>query len=271
MNGFQQRIKPAIMAVPDQSLRAALLGSIDRHAATLAAITATFNRFAGRDWPLDVRRTFLRSWHDTHLKMLPIYGLTCRLNKLAEAAEGETRAAFFRAAARNAATSHEDLNLEWQFPATHTQLFDQLANTICDGDAWRLDRHCIDQAAAFKRWIYMSMVADPITTGLYTNMFSEIFNHGEYGEAMEPFEAFLENYCGCTREESRRLGIYIRCHVDDGVEEAHFRCVVDALDAYAAATGKTIDHSASAQVFDTYLSKIGEVMTGLDQVLDEAA
>jgi hypothetical protein len=266
-NGFLERLAPAVDAVPDAALRAALWRSFRAHRDELSTIVRTFRRFGERRWPVAVRRTFMRSWHDTHLKMLPIYGLTCRLQKLGLAGDEAARTGFFLAAARNAATSYEDLNLEAEFPYTHSQLFDFLANAVCEGDEWRLDRHCVAEAAAFKGWVYRNMVAEPIPVGLYTNMFSEIFNHSEYGEAMEPFERMLEEVFGHSPAESRRLAVYIRCHVDDGVEEAHFRCVLDAFEAYAAATGRPVDHAAAEPVFDAYLDGMGAVMRRLEQIM----
>jgi hypothetical protein len=269
---FLDRIRPAISLVGDEGLREALTSTVERHAGTLAAISATFQRFASRNWPVDVRRTFIRSWHDTHLKMLPIYGLTCRLHKLAEdAADAEVRADYLHAAIRNAATSYEDLNLEWEYSHTHTQLFEMLANAVGDGDVWRLDRHCVEEAAEFKRWIYMNMVAAPIPVGLYTNMFSEIFNHGEYGEAQEPFEGFLEHRLGLSHAEARRLGLYIRVHVDEGVEEDHFNSVVESLRAYARASGQPVDYTQAARTFDEYATRMGQVMARLDRELDAVA
>lgn len=268
---FLARLAPAVDAVSDEALRGALRRSLEKHRETLSTIVQVFERFTERQWPVNVRRTFMRSWHDTHLKMLPIYGLTCRLHKLALAAEGPARDAFFLAAARNAATSHEDLNLEAEFPYTHSQLFDHLANAVCDGDDWRLDRHCVTEAATFKSWVYRNMVAEPIPVGLYTNMFSEIFNHGEYGESMEPFERMLEQVFGYSAEKSRQLGIYIRCHVDDGVEEAHFRCVIDSFEALAKATGQSPNHADAEPVFDAYLVGIGAVMRRLGAVIADAA
>lgn len=270
-----ERLAPAIAAVSDRELCGTLQRSLARHRPILLGVESTFARFAERAWPVAVRCTFMRSWHETHLKMLPIYGLSCRLHKLALAAQGAARDGYFRAAARNAETSYEDLNLEAQWPYTHAQLFDRLAAAICAGDDWKLDRHCLPEAAAFRQWIYYNMVAEAIPVGLYTNMFSEIYNHGEYSRALGYFDDLLQRQCGCSITETQDLDTYIRAHVDEGleggVEEAHFRCVLDALEAYSEAAGRAPDHALGEAVFDGYLMRIGTVMHRLREVMADAA
>jgi hypothetical protein len=95
-------------------------------------------------------------------------------------------------------------------------------------------------------------------------MFSEIYNHGEYTSAMLPFEGMLERM-GHSQSEAKKLGIYIRCHVDSNVEEAHFNSVVTALDHYNNAIDGSTSQKNAERLFDEYLERSGVVMEALQQ------
>jgi len=268
MSSIHAAVAPVIETVANPELQNALANSFERAAPTLARVEQAFEDFTVRPANVEAARTFMRSWHSTHLKMLPIYGLTCRLHKLAVAEdEVPIRDHYFMAATRNAATSHEDLSVDAPQLRTHTKLFDDLAAAVCGDDGWRCDSYNIPEAAEFQEWIYNQMVYAPVEIGLLTNMFSEIYNHGEYSSAMLPFEGMLERL-GHDRNEARRLGIYIRCHVDSNVEEAHFNSVVTALDHYNSATGNSTTQESAERLFDEYLERSGVVMDALQRRVD---
>ncbi|MGN7610835.1 hypothetical protein ACQZV8_01990 [Magnetococcales bacterium HHB-1] len=259
--------RPLIQAVENRSLRDALDASYQEASSTLAMIEETFRLFSEKKHDLDLNRQFIKSWHSTHLKMLPIYGLSCRLQKRGMASQGEQREHYFLAAVHNAETSYEDLDLEAQYGKTHTALFDELADAICDGDSWNLNQYCIDEAGQFKQWIYDSMVSAPLERGLLTNMFSEIYNHGEYAAALPHFDHLLNETLGFDGKKAHRLALYIRCHVEDDVEEAHFKCVLDALDYYNKAENRETKAVDAKALFDDYLRRMGATMGKLHQQL----
>ncbi len=268
MSSIHAAVSPVIETVTNPHLQNALANSFERARPSLEKVEHAFENFTAYLPSIEASRTFMRSWHSTHLKMLPIYGLTCRLHKLAVAEDAvQTRDHYFMAATRNAATSHEDLSVDTPELRTHTKLFDDLAGAVCGDDGWRCDAYNIPEAAEFQEWIYDQMVYAPVETGLLTNMFSEIYNHGEYSSAMLPFEGLLERL-GHDSDEARRLGIYIRCHVDSNVEEAHFNSVVTALDHYNNASGKSTSQRDAEKLFDEYLDRSGAVMEALQRRVD---
>lgn len=267
MSSIHATVAPVIASVAHPELKEALARSFERAGPSLAKVERAFESFTSGKPSAKAACTFMKSWHSTHLKMLPIYGLTCRLHKLALQEEGQKRDDYFLAASHNAETSHEDLSVDTPHLRTHAQLFDRLAETVCGGDAWRRDNWCTPEAADFRNWIYHNMVHAPIETGLLTNMFSEIYNHGEYSRAMRPFETLLQRL-GHDEQEARRLGVYIRCHVDSDVEEAHFNCVLDALDHYNRAAGRSTDIPVAERLFSEYLERCGRVMEVLEQRID---
>jgi hypothetical protein len=52
------------------------------------------------------------------------------------------------------------------------------------------------------------------------------------------------------------------------VEEAHFNCVVHALDYYSQATGGETDYPKAQKLFEEYLFRSGQVMAALEVKLE---
>lgn len=259
-------VQPSINQVMDKGLRDALTNAFTNKAHALEEVEQTFAMLGDSKPEIESMRTFLKSWHSTHLKMLPIYGLSCRMIKKGiELEDGDRRQAYYQAAAHNAETSFEDLNIDEEFELTHSELYSQLANTLCDGDEWTLSRYCIPEAESFKKWIYSNMVYQPIEVGLMTNLFSEIFNHGEYSIALPHFRKLFNKGLGFSTDKVEDMTLYIRAHVMDGVEEDHFNSVVKGLYSYNQAEGTSIDYSVAEALFGEYLERIGEVMKKLRQ------
>lgn len=248
--------------VPDRRLRDALGRSFSRAAASVEEIERCFELLPARRWSEETFSTFFQSWKATHLKMLGIYGLCCRIQRLAMTESGDAKEQLWLAAARNAETSHEDLGLDYD-GVTHAALYDDLARSFVPSDAWQMETHAVPSALEFKRWVYGKMVVDDIAAGLLTNMFSEIYNHAEYALALDAFTELVERHYHFTGEEKERALCYIRAHVGDDTEMKHFLVVVDALDRYNAARGLTLDHAAAEALFTEYLERLGEVMREL--------
>ena len=115
--------------VPDLRLREALGRSFVRAAASVEEIEHCFELLPAKRWPEEMLSVFLHSWKATHLKMLAIYGLSCRIQRLAVTETGEAREQLWMSAARNAETSHEDLGLDYE-GVTHAALYDDLARSF---------------------------------------------------------------------------------------------------------------------------------------------
>jgi hypothetical protein len=217
-------------------------------------------------WSGDLLRTFAGSWKATHLKMLAIYGLSCRLQRTAEGAEDLDRSNLYLAAARNASTSYEDLGLDFD-GHTHAELYDDFAEALTGGDLWTLRKHRLPEAHRFSRWVYRNMVVESIPDGLLTNMFSEIYNHGEYSIALPAADAYFQRHTRLTAQERRKAVIYIAAHVEDEVEASHFLVVVEALDRYLAASRTQFDAERAGSVFRAYLRNLAPVMRKLTEMM----
>lgn len=245
--------------VTDRRLREALERSFSRAAASVEKVERCFELLPAKRWSEDLLSTFLHSWKATHLKMLAIYGLSCRIQRLALTNDGDAREQLWIAAARNAETSYEDLGLDYD-GVTHAALYDDMARSFVPNDAWLMEENGLPAALEFKRWVYEKMVVDDIPTGLLTNMFSEIYNHAEYSLALRAFTELVDSHYDFTAAEKERALCYIGAHVSGEAEMKHFLVVVDALNRYNLASRLHIDYERAEILFTEYLERLGVVM-----------
>jgi hypothetical protein len=259
-------VAPVISLVPRAELRETLREAFSSEQAAVEDIEAFFRTLPLSAWSADLLRTFAGSWKATHLKMLAIYGLSCRLQRTAEGAEDSDRANLYLAAARNAATSYEDLGLDFD-GHTHAELYDDFAEALTGGELWTLRKYRLPEAQRFSRWIYRNMVVEPIADGLLTNMFSEIYNHGEYSIALPAADEYFQQRTSLTAEERRKAITYIAAHVEDDTEADHFLVVVEALDRYLAAAKTEFDAERAGALFRSYLRSLAQVMRKLTEMM----
>ncbi len=264
-------VDPVISLVPQQELREALRHAFLEEWEAVRVIENCFELLPEARLSRDLICTLLGSWKATHLKMLAIYGLSCRLHRMAAGAEPPQRNALYVAAARNAETSYEDLGLDYD-ARTHTELYEEFAEALVGDDSWQLRKYRLPEAQQFSRWVYRNMVVEDIGDGLLTNMFSEIYNHGEYSMALPAFDTYLARHSDLSLSRRRSALAYIQAHVTDDTEADHFMVVVEALDRYREATGRQFKRAQAEGVFRTYLQRLAPVMQGLtEKMLHEAS
>jgi len=259
-------VDPVISLVPHADLRDTLRQTFTEEQDAVNTIEAFFRMLPSQAWSKDLLRTFACSWKATHLKMLAIYGLSCRMQRMAGGVADPGRSNLYVAASRNAETSYEDLGLDYD-GHTHAELFEEFAEALTGDDYWQLGKYRLPEARRFSRWIYRNMVVEPIPEGLLTNMFSEIYNHGEYRIALPAADAYFLQHTRLTSEQRRKAITYIAAHVEDDTEADHFLVVVDALDRYNAATGTSFDAGRAASLFRAYLRNLAPVMQQLTQMM----
>lgn len=259
---FASHVDSIINHVPDDTLRTALTDSFAESAEPVSKIEHCFDLLPTTRWSKNFLARFLHSWKASHLKMLAIYGLSCRLQRLALASEGSTQQQLLLAAALNAETSYEDLGLDYQ-GYTHAELYDDFARAFL-GDLWGpSDEAVLPAAREFKSWIYQNMVVKDIQLSLLTNIFSEIYNHGEYSLALPAFSDYIDRHCEFTPEQKQQALLYVSAHVEDETEVNHFLVVVRALDHYNEVQGVSTDYEQAKGLFKEYLSRLGNIMEAL--------
>jgi hypothetical protein len=261
-------IEPALEHVKDQRLKEALLHALSNRETALQTIEQVFEKIGSEKWTETTFKLIFNAWKETHLKMLAIYGLSCRMQRVAlETNDLDAQRLLLLAGAKNAETSYEDLGLDFD-GGTHTELYHNLAESFVTDDSWMLSRYAIPEAKAFKTYVYRNMVVAPdIQTGLFTNMFSEIYNHAEYSIAITTFNRLIDTHYNFTPEQKQKATTYIFAHIEDETELNHFTVVIDALEYYTQATNTAIDYALAQETFETYLSKLADVFAALDEKL----
>jgi hypothetical protein len=259
-------VDPVISLVPRAELRDTLRQAFSAEQTAVENIEEFFRMLPSAPWSRNLLCTFAGSWKATHLKMLAIYGLSCRLQRTAEGADDLGRSNLYVAAARNAATSYEDLGLDFD-GHTHAQLYDDFAEALTGGDLWTLRKYRLPEAHRFSQWTYRNMVVDPISDGLLTNLFSEIYNHGEYSIALPAADAYFQRHSRLTSQDRQKAVTYIAAHVEDDVEADHFLIVAEALDRYLAATKTQLDADRAGSVFRAYLRNLAPVMQKMTEMM----
>jgi len=259
-------VEPVISLVPHADLRDTLRRTFAEEQNAVSSIETFFRLLPSAAWSKDLLRTFVGSWKATHLKMLAIYGLSCRLQRTAGGTADPERSNLYLAAARNAETSYEDLGLDYD-GRTHAELFEEFAEALTGDDSWQLGKYRLPEARRFSRWIYRNMVVEPIPDGLLTNMFSEIYNHGEYTVALPAADTYFLHHTALTADQRSKAITYIAAHVEDDTEADHFLVVVDALDRYRAANGTPFDAVRAGSLFRAYLRNLAPVMRQLTEMM----
>ncbi len=259
-------VAPVIDILPDDRLKDTLNQSFQQSHDAVQKIETCFRTLPERKWTAAMMATFFHSWKASHLKMLAIYGLSCRLQRLALASNGKEREQFFLASAHNAATSHEDLGIDYN-GETHAELYDRFAAAFLSDSTWQLETYGLPEARAFKQWVYRNMVVEEIERGLLTNLFSEIYNHGEYSLALDAFSSLIENRHHFSPEQRAQALLYISVHVDDNTEVDHFLVVVEALRRYHETVGRAINYEEAGHLFTEYLARLGAMMHSLTELM----
>ena len=259
-------IEPLEEMIPDKNLYCTLSKALERSKISIREIEYFFDLLPARRPSQEFLATFFNSWKATHLKMLAIYGLSCRLQRSAFKADSRSKDLFFCAAAHNAETSYEDLGIDFE-GQTHAQLYDVFADYFLPNLNWSAKQYSLPNAFQFKEWIYQNMVVKDIQIGLLTNMFSEIYNHCEYTIALSAFSRLIDDqYAFCDSDKEKALQ-YICAHVADETEKDHFLVVVKALQEYCQATQQGINYATAQTLFEEYLIRLGSIMSDLTSLM----
>lgn len=261
-----EQVSPVINLILDKDLKSVLIDSFTESQESVRNIENFFENIPKKKWSKKFLAKFFNSWKASHLKMLAIYGLSCRLQRLAMGSLCQEE--LLIVAAKNAETSYEDLGLDYN-GNTHAELYDEFAGSFLEDSSWQLEKYCLPQAKDFKKWIYNNMVVEEIQKGLLSNIFSEIYNHAEYSIALTAFSSFIDKYYEFSEEEKKRALYYIDVHVQDETEIGHFLVVVEALSRYNKAIGVSINYEQAKALFKEYLSRLGQLMESLTHEMQQ--
>lgn len=100
------------------------------------------------------------------------------------------------------------------------------------------------------------MLLKPIPYALCINIFSEFYNHAEYGYAYETFKHSMQNFYNIQGKELEKALLYIDVHNEYQTEIHHFLAVINSLENYEKASGEVIDIDLIYSVGVDYLDNI---------------
>lgn len=245
-----------INMLPDSVLKTSIEKTINAKTDNFVVIEGIFRDICSQKYPDSSMNIFLNGWKATHLKMLPIYGLSCRLNTLGmENQDEKIKLKYLESSAFNAQTSHEDLGLGFD-AISHGKLYDDFAFSLTKSDEWKLSKYDTKEANEFSSWVYRSMLLKPIAYGLCINMFSEFYNHAEYAYSYETFKYGMENFYGISGKEQEDAIRYIDVHNQYETEIHHFMAVLNAIQKYEEASGERVEFDLINEVGSTYIDGI---------------
>lgn len=254
--------------LPDGDIKRTIMQSVHIKSNRFSSLEKAFEKMCSKKYPDEVMSLFLNGWKATHLKMLPIYGLSCRLNQLGMASQDrEQKLAFLESSAFNAKTSHEDLGMGFD-AISHGQLYDEFAFALVQSDTWQLSKYDIKEANDFFDWVYKSMLLEPIPYALCINMFSEFYNHAEYAYSFLTFKYSMENFYGIKGKALDDALLYIDVHNQYETEIHHFMAVINAIEKYEAASGEKVSIETMNEVILTYIDKICDAIEAIAKKFD---
>jgi hypothetical protein len=257
-----ERMDEIISLLPASDIKKTLDKTMQSKADELSKIEKVFQKICSKKYSNKKMSLFLNAWKLTHLKMLPIYGLSCRLNMLGMEYDNEIKLAYLEASAYNAKTSHEDLGIGFN-AISHGQLYDEFALSLVKKDKWKLEKYELPKAKDFSKWVYKSMLLNSIEYALCINMVSEFYNHAEYAYSYDTFKYSMTNFYDIQGKELEDAIRYIDVHNEYETEIHHFLAVVESIYKYEEASGKKVSMETVKEVIVTYIDSITEVFESL--------
>ncbi|WP_428737332.1 hypothetical protein [Sulfurimonas sp.] len=258
-----EKMDEIISLLPTSDIKDTLNSTMKAKADKFSIIENVFQRICSKKYSDETMSVFLNSWKLTHLKMLPIYGLSCRINLLGmDSEDDKVKLAYLESSAYNAKTSHEDLGLGFN-AISHGQLYDEFAFSLVKSDEWKLEKFEIPKAKTFSKWVYNSMLLNPIEYALCINMVSEFYNHAEYAYSYDTFKYSMTNFYNIEGKELEDAIRYIDVHNEYETEIHHFLAVLESIYKYEEASGEKVSMRTLQEVINTYVDLITEVFESL--------
>lgn len=149
----------------------------------------------------------------------------------------------------------------------HSDMFYNMATTVCGDDQWLLKANCLASAQEFKDWTDQRRLRDrDHISGLLTTLVHEIYTHSEVEFIHPLFKDWLGRFMDVPADHVRHVVAWVTVHTG-GTESAHFGHAINALKAFSDATGRKIDESSARELFCDYLRRKAGVMRECSDLL----
>jgi hypothetical protein len=254
--------------LPQSDIKETLAQTIITKKEQFSRVETVFQNVCSHSFQKEKMAFFFNGWKATHLKMLPIYGLSCRLNVLGmDSQSKEEKTAFLEASAYNASTSHEDLGIGFD-AVSHGKLYDDFAYSLLQSDEWKLAKYATKEADTFSEWIYKGMLLKPIPYALCINMISEFYNHAEYAYSYHTFKYAMKQFYGMDDKGIEKAILYIDVHNEHETEIHHFLAVINSIRKYEEASKEKVSMEVLQEVINTYAEMICTALQAIEKNFD---
>ncbi|HEX7832367.1 MAG TPA: hypothetical protein VF787_22100 [Thermoanaerobaculia bacterium] len=258
-------VRSALDAVPQSPVIAPLRRAFETHDDALRDIEQAFRDFTAVAPTPERARYFFHSWSLTNHSALCVSGIGNRITlRLKDDRNGIDKTRLTSALLALHRISDEDLGALGG--TLHADLFYEMAELFCGGDAWMSRSFAVDSARAFREYKNRAGLRTPdLMFGLLSTVAHEVYTHGEVEFILPLFKDCVKHYAIDEKQQRRRLAwISIHC---GPTEREHFRHAVEAIEHYCAALN--IDPLAYdlEKLFGDYIEHKAAVMRDLSRMM----
>jgi len=259
-------VRSALDSVPSSPVIEPLRRAFAAHEDAIDDIERAFREFTSVAPTPERARWFFHSWSLTNHSALCVSGIGNRITlRLKDSRNGIDKPRLTQALLSLHRINDEDLGALGG--TLHADLFYEMAELFCEGDAWLSRGFAVESARAFKDYKNRAGLRTPdLMYGLLSTVAHEVYTHGEVEFILPLFRDFVrEHYAIDEKQQRRRLGwISIHC---GPTEREHFRHAVEAVEHYCAATNTDPLSYDLEGLFGEYIEHKAAVMRELSRVL----
>ncbi|HEX2836359.1 MAG TPA: hypothetical protein VHW00_25365 [Thermoanaerobaculia bacterium] len=258
-------VESALDAVPASPVIEPLRRAFRAHDAALRDIESSFREFTASMPTPERARHFFHSWSLTNHSAMCVSGIGNRMTlRLRDSRNGIDKSRLTAALLSLHRISDEDLGALGG--TLHADLFYEMAELFCGGDAWLSRAYAVESARAFKEYKNRAGLRTPdLMFGLLSTVAHEVYTHGEVEFILPLFKECVKHFAIDEKQQRRRLGwISIHC---GPTEREHFRHAVEAIEHYCAALHlDPLAYDLDA-LFGEYIENKAAVMRDLSRLM----
>jgi hypothetical protein len=258
-------VESALDAVRPSPVIEPLRRAFRAHDAALREIESAFHEFTASLPTPERARYFFHSWSLTNHSAMCVSGIGNRMTlRLRDEENGIDKGRLTSAVLSLHRISDEDLGALGG--TLHADLFYEMAELFCRGDAWLSRSFAVESARAFRDYKNRTGLRMPdLMLGLLSTVAHEVYTHGEVEFILPLFRHCVKQFDIDEKQQRRRLAwISIHC---GPTEREHFRHAVEAIEHYCAALHiDPLAYDLDA-LFGEYIEKKAAVMRDLSTLM----
>lgn len=259
-------VHAALDAVPASPIIEPLRRAFVKHDGALQDIERAFAEFTAIAPTTERARWFFHSWSLTNHSALCVSGIGNRITlRLRDERNGIDKSRLTSSLLALHRISDEDLGALGG--TLHADLFYEMAELFCGGDAWLSRGFAVDSARAFREYKNRAGLRNPdLMFGLLSTVAHEVYTHGEVEYILPLFRDCVKQHYPIDEKQQRRRLAWISIHCGP-TEREHFRHAVEATEHYCAATNTDPFAYDLESLFGEYIEHKAAVMRDLSKLM----